>query len=258
MDELALTTDGPVATITIDRPAARNAITQEMWDELPRLAGRIVDADRARVVVIRSGTPGIFSAGADIREYRAHAGDVEWGIASQQRVSRAFAAIRRLPIPTVAVVDGACVGGGSGLAVACDLRIASERAFFAITPAKLGLVFSHHDTTLLVDLVGASAAKLLLFTGQSVDARRALAMGLVNAVHPVDDLDAGVAQVVGGISAVAPHSTRAMKQIIDLVEQGVREPTPHTEGLVEAALRSADHREGVSAFLERRPAVFTG
>lgn len=256
MQELTLRTDAGVATVSIDRPDKRNALTQSMWDELTELMHAAAADPTLRTLVVRSATPGMFSSGADIGEYRSFAGDVEWGLASQARVARALGAIRALPVPTIAVIDGPCVGGGSGIALACDLRLASERATFAITPAKLGLVFPHEDTAALVELVGASTAKRILLTGFRFDAQWALARRFVDELHPVAELDAAVDALLAEFAAVAPTSVRAMKHIIGLVQQGVAAATPETDQLVEAALRGPDHREGVTAFLERRAAVF--
>jgi enoyl-CoA hydratase/carnithine racemase len=257
MDELRLDLDGAVATITIRRPDKRNALTQQMWDELAVLATRVADSPAAHVLVVRSDVPGIFSAGADIGEYRRFAGDVAWGMASQARVGRALEGLRVLRIPTIAVIDGGCVGGGSSIALACDFRIASTSAFFAITPARLGLVFPHEDVTALVDLVGAAAAKRILFTGSRFEAEWALRSGFVDELHPSAELAAALDRWVDELTAVAPGSLRAMKEIIGLVRQGVRATTERSRNLVEEALASPDHREGVTAFLERRPARFT-
>lgn len=255
-EELRLTIVDGVATVWIDRRAKRNALTQQMWDQLTGLVHAASDNLAVRALLIRSAVPGVFSSGADINEYRDFAGDVDWGMSSQVRVGRALGAIRAVPVPAIAVIDGPCIGGGSGIALACDLRVASERSTFAITPAKLGLVFPHEDTTALVDLVGAATAKRILLTGFRFNAQWALARGFVDEVHPADQLDVAVDALMAEFMAMAPTSVRAMKRVVDLVQQGVRGATPETDELVERALRGADHREGVTAFLERRTAVF--
>lgn len=258
MNELRVEITGPLATVIIDRPAKRNALTQQMWDELAVLARTVAEREDVRAVAFRSADPGVFSAGADIAEYRAHVGDVEWGLASQARVARALGSIRALAVPTFAVITGACVGGGAGIALACDFRLAGESAFFAITPARLGLVFPHEDIAALVDLVGATAAKRILFTGARFDASWALQNGFVDEVHPDSELEATITRWSAELDAVSPDSVRSMKSIISFVQQGVRNETAETRQLIEAALRGDDHREGVSAFLEGRPARFIG
>jgi enoyl-CoA hydratase/carnithine racemase len=257
MNELRLTVDDSVATIAIDRPDKRNALTQQMWDELATLVIRAGQDPSARVLQVRSAAPGVFSAGADIGEYRRFAGDVEWGLASQRRVGRALAAIRESPLPSIAVIDGACVGGGSGIALACDFRLVSSAAFFAITPARLGMVFPHEEIAHLIDLTGVAAAKRILLTGTRFDAQWALRTGFVDEVHAPADLDSAVQRLVGELTAVAPGSVRSMKRMIALAAAGVREPTEEIHRLTAEALAGPDHQEGVTAFLEGRTPVFT-
>jgi enoyl-CoA hydratase/carnithine racemase len=257
MDTLRLDRRGPVATLLIDRPDRRNALTQDMWDRLPELLQPIADDADVQLLVIRSAAPGVFSAGADVVEYRDNAGDVAWGLASQQRVSRALAAVRSVPAPTIAVVDGACVGGGAGIALACDLRLCSTRSFFALPPAKLGLVFPVEDTAALVRLVGPSNAKRILFTGSRFEADWAARVGFVDEVHPAESLEDAVDALTAQLLSVAPGSVRAMKGLVDQVQRGLDTSSPDTDRVVAAALAGPEHREGIAAFLERRPARFT-
>ncbi len=257
MDGLTLTMEAGIGRIALHRPAKRNALTQQMWEQLTDLARSASQDDTMRVLLIHSDVPGVFSAGADIGEYRANVGDVEWGLGSQRRVGAALGAIRSVPVPTIAVIDGPCVGGGAGIALACDFRLASDHASFAITPAKLGLIFPHEDIAALVDLVGAAPAKRILLTGSRFDADWALQVGFVDAVHPAGELVQAAEAWAQEVIAAAPGSVRAMKTIIGLVEQGVRTATPDTQRLVRAALAGPEHREGVTAFLEGRTANFT-
>lgn len=247
---------GPRADLVVDRTAKRNAFTQEMWSQVPDLVSRACAAPGVRVLVVRSAQPGVFSAGADIGEYRANAGDVEWGLASRDRVSAALQAIRGAGMPVIAAVDGACIGGGLGIALAADLRLATERSTFALPPARLGLLFPFADLVQLVDVIGPAAARRLLFTGGAVDAPWALRAGLVDEVHPVQAVDDEVEQLCAQICAVAPGSLRGTKEMLRLVADGVRRPTERTEALERAALRGVEHVEGVTAFLQGRPAVF--
>jgi enoyl-CoA hydratase/carnithine racemase len=257
--ELRLEYDGDIAAIVIDRPDRRNALTQAMWQRLIDISAQI-DADRrARLVLLRSSTPGIFSAGADVTEYREHATDLDWSEESQRVVGRALGAVAGISVPTLAVVDGPCFGGGCGLVVAADWCIATQASTFAITPAKLGMVYPFPATVDLVDRVGASAAKWLLFTGAAADAQRAQRIGLV------DDLAADAAGLadlqahyVGMMQQTSAHSVRIMKQAIARVRRGEREPDATTAGWVRLALESADYREGVSSFMERRSPQFGG
>lgn len=254
---LRLESDGGVAHLLLDRAEKANALTQQMWDAIPGFAAEAA-ASGARVLVLRSVTPKVFSAGADVAEYRANAGSVEWGLANHRRVSAATDALHRCPLATVAAIAGPCAGGGVGLITACDLRIATEDAVFAVPPAKLGLIYPQADTARLVDLVGPSAAKLLLLTATRVDAAWALRVGLLDEVAPTGSLNAAVTAMTDRISAGAPVSIRGMKQTIDLVLAGQRDENDRTRELLAEALAHPDHAEGTAAFLERRPPRFEG
>jgi enoyl-CoA hydratase/carnithine racemase len=258
MHTIRLERTGSTAALVIDRAERRNALTQDMWEQVPLLLAPLTDDPTLQLLVVRSATPGVFSAGADVVEYRDNAGDADWGRRSQHRVGSALQAIRDVPAPTLAVVDGACIGGGGGIALACDFRISSTRGTFGFPPAKLGLVFPIEDTVQLVRLVGPATAKRMLFTGETFSAAWAESAGLVDELCAVDDLDEVVDRWVAALTSTAPGSVRSMKRIIALVQDGLVSGNEETAAMVDAALSGAEHREGVSAFLERRPANFIG
>lgn len=251
---LSLTIAGPIASLTLDRTDKANALTQQMWDAVPPLVAQAEDTPGARVLVLRSATTKVFSAGADVAEYRANAGSVEWGLANHVRVTAATDALHNCSLATIAAIAGPCAGGGVGLVSACDLRIATADAVFAVPPAKLGLIYPQSDTARLVDLIGPAATKRLLLTATRVDADWALRVGLIDEIAA--DLDQTVADWAGQIAAGAPVSVRGMKQTIDLVLGGVRSETEQTRALLTQALEHPDHHEGTAAFLERRPPAF--
>lgn len=253
---LRLEQHGPAVHLVIDRTDKANAFTQAMWDAVPSLVADAESRPGARVLVLRSATRKVFCAGADVAEYRANAGDPDWGLANHVRVSAATAALHGCRLGTVAAVAGPCAGGGVGLVVACDLRIATDDAAFAVPPARLGLIYPQADTARLIDLVGPSAAKLLLLTASRVDSSWALRTGLVDDVVPSDQLDAAVDETVAALAAGAPVSIRGMKRTIDLAMSGVRDEDHTTRALLHEALTHPDHVEGVSAFLERRAPSF--
>ena len=240
----------PLARLRIDRAAKRNAFTQEMWEALPGLLVRAMADDAIRVLLLESATPGMFCAGADISELLDKSADPDWRAANQAAINRAQYELTRAPKPTVAFVDGDCVGGGCGLALACDLRIATARARFGITPAKLGLVYPLHDTKLLVDLVGPSQAKRILFTGALLSADEALRIGLIDQIadspHPI----------VEAIAAVSPHSTREAKAMVRRVLDGQADDDDETRAIFADAFTLPDFEEGVRAFTEKRKPVF--
>jgi enoyl-CoA hydratase/carnithine racemase len=233
----------PLATILIDRAEKRNAMTTAMFEALP---GLLADAADARAVLLTSATPGLFCAGADIGELSAGAHDPEWRAANQAAINRAQHELARHAAPTIAFLDGDCVGGGCGLALACDIRVATPRARFGITPAKLGLVYPLHDTKLLVDLVGPSQAKRMLFTGTLIDAEEALRIGLVDQIADTPDA------LVDAIAAASPHSARQAKAMIHRILNGQTDDDDATRAMFAEAFELPDFAEGVRAFLEKR------
>ena len=247
---LRLEREGAVARLLIDRADKRNAFTQAMWEALPDLVAQAMGDPAIRVMVLQSAAPGIFAAGADIRELLDRSGDADWRAANQAAITRAQYELTRAPKPVIAFVDGDCVGGGCGLAMACDLRVATSRARFGITPAKLGLVYPLHDTKLLVDLVGPAAAKRILFTGQLLDAAEALRIGLADLIE--DSPDA----LVSAIAAASSHSARQTKAMIRRVLDGQADDDAETKAIFAEAFTLPDFEEGVRAFVEKRKPEF--
>lgn len=246
--------DGATARLLIDRPERRNAMTQAMWEAMPALVGEaMADAD-VRVLILTSAAPGLFCAGADIGEFAARSGEESWRIANQAAIRATQYAIAHAPKPVIAAIDGDCVGGGCGLAIACDLRIVSPRARMGITPAKLGIVYSLFDTKLLVDLVGPARAKRILFTGALHDAAQALAIGLADEV--ADDPVAAALAIAQTIAGNAQHSVRSAKAIIRRILNGQADDDDATLALFRDAFTLPDCIEGLQAFGEKRPPRF--
>ncbi len=251
---LRLEREGAIARLSIDRPAKRNAMTQAMWEVLPPLLAE-AEADRGvRVLVLGAANEGAFSAGADIGEFATGARDPEWRVRNQQAIRAAQVALAGFPRPTIAAVAGDCIGGGCGLAIACDLRVAGPAARFGITPAKLGLVYPLHDTKLLVDLIGPAHAKRMLFTGGLIDADEAYRIGLADS--RADDAEAAAMTLAATIAEMSPHSTTAIKAIIAHIARGQSDDDAVTIAAFNAAFEGPDFAEGVDAFLNRRKPVF--
>ncbi|MFH8344601.1 enoyl-CoA hydratase/isomerase family protein [Streptomyces sp. NPDC018045] len=236
---------GGTATVILSHPAKRNAMTTEMWRDLPPLLERLA-ADRAVRVLVLTGAGGTFCAGADIGSLRGSAG-AEKGLATA-----AEEALAAFPKPTLAAIRGYCVGGGCQLAAACDLRFAEEGALFGVTPAKLGIVYPASATRRLVRLVGPSAAKYLLFSGELVDCARALRTGLLDEVQPEGELDKRVAAFTAVLASRSQLTQAAAKEFADGPADAER--VAHWEA---EAGKSGDTAEGVAAFLERRTPRFT-
>jgi enoyl-CoA hydratase/carnithine racemase len=235
-----------VATVVLSNPAKRNAMTAGMWRELPELLGRLaVDPDVRALVLVGEGET--FCAGADISSLR---GPGEAGGAPQELAVRAEEALAAFPKPTLAAVRGYCVGGGSQLAAACDLRFAEEGALFGVTPAKLGIVYPSSSTRRLAALVGPAATKYLLFSGELIDTERALRTGLVDEVLPEGQLAKRVAEFTHVLVSRSQLTQAAAKEFAD----GRTDRDGHW---AEQARESGDTAEGVAAFLERRAPDFT-
>ena len=251
---LRLQCEGPVARLLIDRADKKNAFTQEMWEAFPELLGKAMADPQVRVLILQSAAPGIFSAGADIAEFSTGARDPAWRARNQAAIRRAQHELARAPKPTVALIEGVCVGGGCGLAIACDLRVAAPTARLGITPARLGLVYSLHDTKLLVDIVGPSQAKRILFTGTLLDGEEAARIGLVDIL--AGDAAAATDLLAASIADASPHSVGSTKRIVRRILDGQVEDDADTLAQFDGAFEGEDFEEGVSAFLAKRAPRF--
>ncbi|MHB9757528.1 enoyl-CoA hydratase/isomerase family protein [Streptomyces sp. BYX5S] len=229
-----------VATVVIDHPAKRNAMTDAMWASLPPLLARLAADPRVRVVVL-TGAGETFCAGADISTLGEGA--------AQGLAVAAEDALAAFPKPTLAVVRGFCVGGGSQLAAACDLRFAAEGARFGVTPAKLGIVYPASSTRRLAALVGPATAKYLLFSGELIDSERALRTGLVDEVLPEAELGDRVTEFTATLTARSQLTQAAAKEFV----AGRTDRDAHWAAQARAGGETA---EGVAAFLERRAPRF--
>jgi len=251
ISDLRLEIEGQVAHVLIDRLDKRNAFNMAMWEALPGLLEQAEANPTVRALVIRSAEPGGgFCAGADIKELLANKDDPDWRAANQAAINRVQYELARLNLPTVAFVEGDCIGGGCGLALACDLRLATSAARFGITPAKLGLVYPLHDVKLLTDLVGPGQAKRILFTGGLISADEAVRIGLVETL--ADDPTA----MVEALIAASPHSIRESKKFVRRVLDGQAEDDAETLRIFAEAFTGADFLEGTTAFVEKRKPEF--
>ncbi len=248
---LRLEIAGAVATLTIDRPEKRNAMSFEMWSAIPALVDKVAADDSVRALVVR-GTDH-FSAGADISEFATLRADAAGAERYSEAVHDGERAIVDLAKPTIAAVTGVCVGGGCEIALACDLRIGAPDARFGITPAKLGIVYNFTSTKQLVDAVGPAWARQILFTGEIIDAATALRIGLVNEL--ADDPVARATELAATMASRAQVSVRGAKTIIARITDA-RHEDDEVRALYTESVQSADYAEGVAAFLAKRPPNF--
>jgi len=252
--EIRLDRNGPVATIWLDRPAKRNAMSYAMWAGLEMAVTQLATDPDVRVVVLR-GAGEHFCAGADITELRAARGADERSFSAVNMAAEA--ALATLPKPTVAYIEGDCIGGGCAMAIDCDLRIATATARLGITPAKLGVVYPSASLERATHLLGPAVTKRLLFTGDLISAAEALRIGLLDEV--VDAVDgerrlAAVCAVLAERSLLTQAATKAM--VAEVMAYG-HVPATVSEHWAAIAAGSPDLAEGIAAFSERRPAHFT-
>lgn len=243
------------ATITFNRPAARNAITWEMYEGLVKACEEI-DGDQAiRVAVLRGAGGRAFVAGTDISQFREFT-TAEDGLAYEHRIEQVMDRLERVRVPTVAAVQGYAVGGGLGLAACCDLRIATPSAKFGLPIARtLGNCVSMRTYARLADLVGPARVLHLIYTATFLPAEAALAAGLASEVVPEDGLDARLAELCEQIAGHAPLTVWASKQAMHRLRDA---RLPDGDDLVAACYGSEDFHEGVRAFMEKRPARWQG
>jgi enoyl-CoA hydratase/carnithine racemase len=254
MTDISLRFEPPFARIVLNRPERRNAITRAMWRALPAIRTAI-EAREDVLIALVEGEGAHFSAGADISEfdevYRDAAATRDYGDAVQDGLR----ALMDLDRPTIAVMRGVAVGGGLGLALACDLRFCAADAHLAITPARLGLVYGHAETRRLVELVGPSRAKDLLFTGRRIETEEALAIGLIDR-RIETALEETVLGYARGLAELSQVSIRGGKRAVDAIAAGMSQETPGFRALAEAAALGPDFAEGRAAFAAKRAPKF--
>ena len=249
--------DGGVAVVTLNRPEKRNAVSLEMWRGLGRLFTELNARDDVRAIIL-TGAGDHFCAGADISEFSKVRHNVASGRIYEECGEAASLAIRDACKPTIAAISGYAIGGGCGLALACDFRIADRTARMGITAARLGIVYGTLDCELLYRQVGLANAKRVLFSGQHFAIDDCVAMGLVDIVAPASARETAHAYAAS-IAANAPLSVAGSKLILEAIAAGTAK-TREAEitGVIDHAMTSADYREGAKAFVEKRSAKFTG
>jgi enoyl-CoA hydratase/carnithine racemase len=236
---------GRVARLSLDRASARNAIAIDQWEVL---TARLRDAaaSGARALIIRSTAPGIFSSGADLGDLDGLAADSALRSRFRIEMARAFDTLAGLPIATIAAVDGGCYGAAVALGLACDIRIAGDKAVFAITPAKVGIVYPAGDVTRLKALVGPGQAARMLLSGAPIEADEARAIRLVE--ERAKHAETAAETLAETIAANSRSSVAGLKRILG--------GDPQSDQLFEDAFGCTDFREGIAAFRERRKPVF--
>lgn len=239
---IEISRDGPVATIALARPEAKNALPIAAWQAIAAAAQEVGDA---RAVILRSAMPGIFSAGADVREFEQLQADPALRAVFRKAMREGIEAIATLPMPVIAAIDGGCFGAAVALILAADIRIAGLQAEFAITPARLGIGYPREDVARLETLVGKGMAAMLLFTGDRIRPDEAKKIGLVEL--KTRKAQATAEALAAAIAGNAPGAVRLLKRTL----RGEQ-----TDQAFEDAFGGAEFAEGLAAFGERRKPVY--
>lgn len=249
---------GPIATLTFNRPEARNAMTWEMYEALADACDRVDQDEEVRVFVLRGAGGTAFVAGTDISQFQSFSSG-EDGVRYEQRLVGVLDRLDRVQKPTIAHVQGVAAGGGCAIAFTCDLCVASLDSTFGIPIARtLGNCLSAATCSRLLDIVGPGRVKDLLFTGRLVSAAEACTFGLVNRVVAAGDLEQAVRELALEIAANAPLTIRATKELVRRILKKRDLTAIEDTDLLALCYGSADFREGVSSFLAKRRPQWTG
>ncbi len=242
-----------------NNPERHNAVSLDMWLAAVEIMQDFAKDDDVRVIVIAGAGEKSFVSGADISKFDDERAEAEAVARYNDATEGAYQAILTSPKPTVATIQGYCIGGGANLAICADLRICSDRAQFSIPAARLALGYDYARVRRVMDLVGPAYAKEIFFTARRFSADEALGMGLVNRVVAHDDLEARTLELAGTIAANAPLTMRAIKQSVhEALKPEFERDLALCAELVRACFDSEDYAEGRRAFAEKRKPVFKG
>ncbi len=255
---LARKADG-IGWMTFNNPERHNAVSMEMWQAAERILTDFATDDAVRVVVVTGAGGKAFVSGADISKFESERASEEAVAAYQAQTKKVYDLLADLPKPTIAMIQGHCIGGGTALAVTCDMRICGETASFGVPAAKLGLGYPIEGIRRLVDVVGPSFAKEIFFTAKRWGAEDARIMGLVNRVVPNEGLEEFVTDYAQTIAGNAPLTVASVKVIVReaLKDRGAADEAL-CDRLVKQCFASEDYIEGRRAFMEKRPPQFKG
>lgn len=255
--------DSPAEAVTrirISNPERRNALDHEILDALAETLPKLDHGIETRCVVI-TGSPPVFSAGYDIATIPRETFERDAEALVAHPFHAAMEALAAHPWPTLAAINGHCLGGGLELAITCDLRVAAAGAKLGMPPAKLGLVYGHTGLRKFLDTVGLARTKELFLTGRNFEARRAEQIGLAHEVFEPDELEREAVELAAGIAANAPLSMRGNKRAIEVLTQNPVLTEQQESSLIalrESCFGSEDLREGIEAFAEKRPPRWRG
>jgi enoyl-CoA hydratase/carnithine racemase len=251
--------EGGVGYVIFNNPERHNAVSLEMWEAASGYLENFASDKTVRVVVFGGAGGKAFVSGADISKFESERSSKEAVDRYNAAVDKANTAIYEFPKPTIAMIQGYCIGGGVGLALCCDVRICSDNSKFGVPAAKLGLGYGFKGIKKLVDVVGPSFAKEIFYTARQFSAAEAKDMGLVNRVVPAAELETYVKDYAETISGNAPLTVDAVKYIVGqvLTDESKRDLNKCAD-MVAECFASKDYIEGRTAFMEKRKPQFTG
>lgn len=248
-----------VGYITFNNPEKHNAVSIEMWDALEQILDGFRSSKDIRVIVLNGAGGKAFVSGADISKFDKERSSKEAVLSYNKRTQKVYENLETFPKPTIAMIDGYCIGGGLNLAVCCDIRICSEKSKFAMPAAKLSLGYPFSSIKRLFDVMGPGMAKHFMFTAEKISASEALACGLVQKLVSEDSIDSYVKDYALNIANNAPLTIKAMKQIgIEISKNSDERDLLLCEELASACFDSEDYKEGRKAFMEKRKPNFQG
>jgi enoyl-CoA hydratase len=257
MSEVLFSAEPPLAFLTFSRPAARNALTWEMYEGLLSACETVDARPDIRVLIVRGAGGKAFAAGTDISQFTAFR-SAEDGIAYERRLDAAIGRLERVTRATIAQVEGAATGGGCAIAFTCDLRVCSPDASFGVPIARtLGNCLSMANSARMMDWLGPARFKDLIFTARLMDVEEVASLGLVTRVAEAGRLEAETRDLAMTIAEHAPLTIAATKEMVRRIQEG-RRPADRGEDLIGRCYGSADFKEGVAAFLAKRPPRWTG
>ncbi|MDA8122541.1 MAG: enoyl-CoA hydratase-related protein [Deltaproteobacteria bacterium] len=258
--KIIVTREGGIATVTISNPAKKNALNLKLLGELSRAFGELKNPD-IRCVVLRGEGQEAFCAGYDITAIPAGGSGEAQVLLSSNPFDDMIRAVESFPAPVIGMLNGFAFGGGLEMAVACDIRVASDQAVFGMTPARLGIIYRPSGLMRFINVIGLPATKELFYTARKVSARRAVDLRLVNRACPPEELEQVTYEMAREIVDNAPLSIRGTKRILSMCLEFRGLPPDEAreaEALIRQCMESRDLSEGKKAFLEKRKARFTG
>jgi enoyl-CoA hydratase/carnithine racemase len=258
-EKIIVRKEGAIGWVIFNNPEKRNAMSLDMYEATAAAMEGYAKDPEVRVVILRGEGDKAFISGADISQFKDRRSSAEQVQAAEAISERCNRAIRECPKPVIAMIRGYCMGGGLGIAVVCDLRIASDDSRFGIPAAKLGVGYRFSGIRRLSELVGPSFTAEIFYTGRQFNAQEALQMGLVNRVLTVAELEKYVMDYAAMLGANAPLTIAAVKRsLIELRKDPAERDLALCQKMVDDCFASEDYKEGQAAFMQKRKPVFKG